>query len=151
MFIFCSTNLWFSCKMSIMQNPAWNLLFSSVSLSVFALAHNRPRRRLLISQPLSHSGDLGTLLIHLFCLQFFHPVRFSLKPLSFQIFPSLLSPTLISCCQRNSNTFSAARTGQMWLAQIRDLFFTLGLDSAVIARKVPSLDECSIKPSPAGI
>lgn len=65
------------------------------------------QRCILISQPLSLSGDLGTPLIPLVlfailssCMLLSHA-----SLLTDFFFPSLLSPTLISCCQRNSKCF----------------------------------------------
>lgn len=62
-----------------------------------------------------------------------------------------LSHSDLLLCQRNSNTFWEAHAEVRCGSQKFRICFTFRLDNAVIARKVSSLDRCSIKPSPAGI
>lgn len=83
--------------------------YSSGSLS---LSHNPLQRSLLTSQPLSYFGvTLAPCWFTCFVCDSFILLCFSHASLLSEFFFSSippLSPTLISCCQRNSNTFRVA-------------------------------------------
>lgn len=112
-------------------------------------SHTPPQRCLSVS----HSGDLGTLLIHLFCWDSFilcvsltrrSPLRFY-----FSIHPLSRSDLLLS--KKFKYFLRGAHQGQMWFAKKKKknwrVCFTFRLENSVIAREVLSHDKCSINPS----
>lgn len=152
-FFFNATTVWFSSKMSKTADS----LLCMFTFSLFS-----QRRLLMKSAALTfgwpwHPADSTCFVCSSFIVRaspsYPHPLSLPLLSDFFSSLPSLLSPALISCCQRNSKYFrSCAHQSQMCLAKnVAVVSLALRLDSAVPKGLIAWLLLYKLKLSPAGL